>query len=458
MKFPSDVALLHFDNFYGNVYENEWKSIRLGLLSKHKYCAIVNTFSDFESSEIELRQQGAVELKNYYERHWRKYEKHRRKQELLREKKKKKAEMLAKEAGVDVSKINPETIEVSDVSDRDLESGFTTKTEAEDFVEMFSDNQGLAGFKNAASVQINLNDYVPATEFKYREEVISNTSYFQFYQPDVDLPINYITEEKLNFPETLRLFTFGRGDVAEFETPRMDKKINVFNYYLMNGASLLPVLALGVKPKEIVGDFCAAPGGKSLAILMTFYPSYLQCNDYASSSRMTRLKNVLKSYIPEISTIKETLHITNENAKIIRRPNFFDKILVDVPCTNDRISVENNENNIFSIGRSQERLKLPQDQMEMLFSALQSVKVGGSVVYSTCTLSPIQNDGVVHMTLKKVWEETNLEFSVCDLKEAFRPLRGLFMFYTKFKYGTQILPFVPTNFGPLYISKLTRVK
>lgn len=41
-----------------------------------------------------------------------------------------------------------------------------------------------------------------------------------------------------------------------------------------------------------------------------------------------------------------------------------------------------------------------------------NVAVGGTVVYSTCSLSPIQNDGVVKMALKKIWEETNHQIIV----------------------------------------------
>lgn len=44
--------------------------------------------------------------------------------------------------------------------------------------------------------------------------------------------------------------------------------------------------------------------------------------------------------------------------------------------------------------------------------ALKLVQPGGTVVYSTCTLSPIQNDGVVHMALRKVWEETDIQVVV----------------------------------------------
>lgn len=47
--------------------------------------------------------------------------------------------------------------------------------------------------------------------------------------------------------------------------------------------------------------------------------------------------------------------------------------------------------------------------MKYFRSALKCVKPGGSVVYSTCTLSPIQNDGVVFSALKTIWETTDIE-------------------------------------------------
>lgn len=88
------------------------------------------------------------------------------------------------------------------------------------------------------------------------------------------------------------------------------------------------------------------------------------------------------------------------------------KFQVDAPCSTDRHSVIENDNNIFKSSRIKERLQLPVLQKELLVNALKLVKVGGIVVYSTCSLSPIENDGVVHMALKELWEESNMEFVV----------------------------------------------
>lgn len=83
-----------------------------------------------------------------------------------------------------------------------------------------------------------------------------------------------------------------------------------------------------------------------------------------------------------------------------------------MPCTTDRHSLKDNENNIFRSNRIKERLKLPELQSELLSCGLKLLKPGGVLVYSTCSLSPIQNDGVVHMALKNICEETSMKFVV----------------------------------------------
>ena len=92
---------------------------------------------------------------------------------------------------------------------------------------------------------------------------------------------------------------------------------------------------------------------------------------------------------------------------------------------------------------------------------MKCVKPGGSVVYSTCTLSPIQNDGVVYDALKQSWAENRIEFVVEDLSVAMDPFRSLMKISDKSTghqpiYGQLVLPSVENNFGPMYFSKLTR--
>lgn len=95
----------------------------------------------------------------------------------------------------------------------------------------------------------------------------------------------------------LRCFTFARGDVSRFPPARLGS-LGVMDYYLMDAASLLPVLALGLQPGDTVLDLCAAPGGKTLALLQTGCCRNLAANDL-STSRTGRLQKVLHSYVPQ---------------------------------------------------------------------------------------------------------------------------------------------------------------
>lgn len=88
------------------------------------------------------------------------------------------------------------------------------------------------------------------------------------------------------------------------------------------------------------------------------------------------------------------------------------QVLVDVPCTTDRHSVICDDNNIFRPDRIKERLRIPELQSSILINCMRLLKPGGSLVYSTCSLSPIQNDGVVHMALSKAFTDYNITFTI----------------------------------------------
>ncbi|RWS28149.1 5-methylcytosine rRNA methyltransferase NSUN4-like protein [Leptotrombidium deliense] len=454
---PRNAALTHFDNFYGKVYDKFWKSIRLGLLTPRKYCAVVNLFGDYEEVESELRSLGAIDVADYYQKHYKYAERYRLRMKIVAEKKAKKRAAIAAERGIPEEDVDSDLLTVSDISESEFKGkNLTGGSEAEDIVEMFATDisKQKGEFVNQASLNIDLNDFVPATEFKQKEEIITDSPYYEFYESNVDVPVTFTEQNRLNFPENIRVFTFRRRSLASFPEPQYSKGLNLLNYYLMDGASVLPVLALDLEVKDTVGDFCAAPGGKALTTMLTMKPSVLFCND-SSAARLARLKQIFKSYIPTLNGLEGVVRYSLEDAATLHKTHSFDKVLVDVPCTNDRVSALEDENNWFKISRTKERAELPHTQMSLLVSGLKSLKPGGTLVYSTCSLSPIQNDGVVHMSLKRMWEETNSDFEIVNLKEAFRPLRGLYKFHS-FKYGQQVLPFICSNFGPMYISKIKR--
>ncbi|KAI5625972.1 tRNA (cytosine(34)-C(5))-methyltransferase, mitochondrial, partial [Silurus asotus] len=222
-------------------------------------------------------------------------------------------------------------------------------------------------------------------------------------------------------------------------------------YYLLNAASLLPVLALAVRDGEKVLDLCSAPGGKAFAVLQTANPALLHCNE-VDKSRYMWLMKTLQSYVPR--ALGDNLSVTNEDGRDIgnQKSGMFDKVLVDAPCSNDRSW-------LFSAGAQQgelrlrERSKLPQLQKQLLCSALAAVRPGGLVVYSTCTFSRAENQGVMEALLS-----SSQGVELVELEEE---LIGKLSAHFKFArlqppVGHLVVPEQGRTWGPMYVCGLRR--
>ena len=94
----------------------------------------------------------------------------------------------------------------------------------------------------------------------------------------------------------------------------------------------------------------------------------------------------------------------------------------------------------------------------MFFSAgIRACRPGGYIVYSTCTLSMPQNDGVIQRTLDKLWQETNIDVVIKDTKPLAECFKDTFNFYEKTRFGQLVVPNLTANFGPIYFATLQRV-
>ncbi|XP_050028328.1 5-cytosine rRNA methyltransferase NSUN4 isoform X2 [Dermacentor andersoni] len=419
-------ALRHFDEFYAAMFGDVWPSVRLALLCPNKPCALSNTFSlDTEDMQKRLRSLGALSLRNLCERR------------------------VATAAKPQDSE--PATsLELAEPPIEDAATADSAASTEQSFDER-------SRYMPANDTSPSLMSFVPSSRLVYQEDQISEDSYHGFYKPDADvrLPVKCwpLGREPI-FRGKLDVAMFPTGDISTFPPPRRSGKERLLDYYLMDGASVLPVLALDLQQGDELADLCAAPGGKLLAALCTGLLGRAVACD-ASSSRVKRLRECLRSYVPE-----KQLHKVSVLHHNLLSPGSlgwqFDKILLDVPCTNDRLSVAEDDNNWFSQKRQQERLELPQRQMDMLCQALPLLRFGGSLVYSTCSLSPIQNDGVVHMALQQLQRTSSAQYAVVDLSEAFAPLP--FRFFEGCRYGQLALPYLPNNVGPLYVARIERIR
>jgi 16S rRNA C967 or C1407 C5-methylase (RsmB/RsmF family) len=121
----------------------------------------------------------------------------------------------------------------------------------------------------------------------------------------------------------------------------------------------------------------------------------------------------------------------------------FDRVLVDAPCSGERHLLANkSELEVWSPARSK---NLAVRQYALLASALAVVKRGGRVVYSTCSISPLENDGVVAKLLKKRPGEVRI-LKPEGLSDKTEPT----------EHGAIVLPDRDGR-GPIYFSVIERV-
>ncbi|XP_047490722.1 5-methylcytosine rRNA methyltransferase NSUN4-like [Penaeus chinensis] len=414
----SQRALEYFDIAYAPVYGTRWPSVRLALLSKPKYVAVLNNFASYDETIKRFQTLGAWDI-------GKKYSAIRERIRMRQEQKQ--TVSNDREGGTDEATATGKFVRPSLVELDDDELAARARLEPKGRYPEEYRQRAAAQSPDMEEVDVTsrviepseagsslLVDYVPATRLKGLENWMEEADVFtNASQDDQEIGVTVVKqEEPVDFPEMLKIFAFEKGNISDFPQPRSDPQLRVLDHYAMDGASLLPVLALDVNPGDRVLDMCAAPGGKSLLVLQTLLPGLLVSND-VSESRVKRIRNILKQYVPRgMSTIENMTVVTQKNGCIFREAEEYDKVLVDVPCLTDRHSLMEDDNSLFKTSRTKERLKLPELQSQLLVSALQAVRPGGTVVYSTCTLSPLQNDGVIHLALSRIWQETTIECSI----------------------------------------------
>jgi len=441
LRTPSMLALDHFDFYYGPFYAELWPSIRLGILTRNKFVSVVNRFSNsFEMNQNIMRDIGAVDLIGLIAGD----------QENLSSE----LEHYKKEADDQFTRI------LADASDKDPHEIDVVYKEDELDINMRLES-GLNQYRSPDR-EYKLGELRKDESERDEQRAIIRDRDFQitgFEAVNTDaLPS---IDDFIIYPRDLKLFAFPQKCLDNFPAPVHDR-MKISSWWLLDGSSVLPVLALDLQHSDIVLDMCAAPGGKSLLIAQTLKFSSLVCND-VKLHRIGQLKRGLSMYIPANSEIANQIIIKRKDASTMEgwdELGIYDKVLVDAPCSTDRLSVNQDELNMFSTQNTEGRLNLPHLQTRLLVNALRSVRIGGSVVYSTCTLSPSQNEAVVenaavlaesHYGIKCV--ERSLKPMGMDLRET-----GLFRFNEKCSRGILVLPWILSNFGPMYLCKLQRLQ
>ena len=208
--------------------------------------------------------------------------------------------------------------------------------------------------------------------------------------------------------------------------------------YLQGIASMLPALVLDPKREEAVLDLCAAPGSKtSQMAAMMGGGTLVACED--DSVRFQKLQNTLRI---QGATFVEAV---NKDATVLHheRPEAFDKILADVPCSAEgRMDLSDPRSyRYWSQKNVNEHAKL---QRRLLRSAARMLKPGGTLVYSTCTLAPEENEGQVEWLLAECPELVSETFDLPVSEVKRWPKGGVTVLPTKDYEGFFIAKFKKT--------------
>ena len=176
-------------------------------------------------------------------------------------------------------------------------------------------------------------------------------------------------------------------------------------FYVQDAAARMAVLAAGLKPGQRVLDTCAAPGGKSFAaaVAMKNEGSITSCDIHPHKLKL------ISAGAQRLGLSLETPQLQNGGEFRPEWENAFDAVITDVPCSG--LGVIRKKPDIRY--KDPDSLNgLPAVQERILCNAARYVRPGGTLLYSTCTLRPGENQDVVRRFLDSRNDFTCTEFEL----------------------------------------------
>tara|TARA_Y100000310_G_scaffold264470_1_gene275113 strand:- start:6242 stop:7291 length:1050 start_codon:yes stop_codon:yes gene_type:complete len=179
-------------------------------------------------------------------------------------------------------------------------------------------------------------------------------------------------------------------------------------YYVQEISSMLPMLILKPKAEDIILDLCASPGSKTTqAAAMMGNKGTIIANEVSLGRIRILNSNLERSGVMNtIVTHKDGVQICK---KLAKKTNLkFDKILVDAPCSGEGTLRKSPKT--FLMWNKKMIEKLSRIQKKLASEALKVLKVGGEMIYSTCTLSPEEDEEVIDYLIK------NFDIEIKEIK------------------------------------------
>ncbi len=318
----------------------------------------------------------------------------------------------------------------------------------------FNEYYRLQLFDNYFKTEENFNEFI----LKLKEKIICafriNKSHLFFHifqkilnSPDKLNSILNLTELKtsiqitkiklINIPQFLNIFYYINLNKNELKSNNNLTNFHKFIQNLTNTGlinrqeivSMLPPMLLETKLGDKILDMCAAPGNKTSQFLESFYSNYNYFDkEYYKKDTGFIIANdnnnkrayMMISLLKKINTAgmfvvwQEAQNFPNIfSGNNIESKIFYDKILCDVPCSSDaimrKLQIKWKNWNLF------DGYVLHKTQLKILKKGINLLNLNGLLVYSTCSLNPIENEAII-TEIKRIYKD---EIEILDVKKYF---------------------------------------
>ena len=240
-------------------------------------------------------------------------------------------------------------------------------------------NKILDGYKESRIVSLRINTIKTTKEQVLKVLDDNNITYEELTWYDSSLVVN-TTEEELT-----KLDIYNNGEI-----------------YLQSLSSQLPPLFLDPKENELILDMTAAPGGKTTEIAALSNNKAMITAIEKNKIRSERLQyNIDKQGAKKVSVL-------NTDARNLNEYFMFDKILLDAPCSGSG-TITNNNFNSFNEDLVNRSINF---QKTLINEAIKHLRVGGELIYSTCSILKEENDSIINYVLEN---NKNIELVPLDL-------------------------------------------
>uniref|UniRef100_A0A673IA04 tRNA (cytosine(34)-C(5))-methyltransferase n=1 Tax=Sinocyclocheilus rhinocerous TaxID=307959 RepID=A0A673IA04_9TELE len=196
------------------------------------------------------------------------------------------------------------------------------------------------------------------------------------------------------------------------------------NISRQEAVSMIPPLLLKIEPQHKILDMCAAPGSKTAQLIemlhsdmdVPFPEGFVIANDvdnkrcYLLVHQAKRLNSPCIMVVNHDASSIPRLHLEQDGKKDVL---FYDRILCDVPCSGDGTMRKNID--VWKKWTTSNSLHLHGLQTRIAVRGVEQLAVGGRMVYSTCSLNPIEDEAVIAALLEKSEGALELADASADL-------------------------------------------